>query len=94
MGFSHKPTKTMIELARHPIIQDITDHWRLELPVVAQLDETQLTKEHLRLLIQTLINVLEEHFAMSHSPTFQRGESVNNKTTKSEITNPKSTIAS
>ncbi len=49
----------MISLAHNPNVQDILDRWRLELPIIAQLDESQLTKEHLRLLICILIKTIE-----------------------------------
>jgi hypothetical protein len=51
----------MIELSHTPTTQALLDRWRLELPVVAQLDESQLTKEHLRLLICMLISVIERN---------------------------------
>lgn len=49
----------MINIEHPPIVQSTLDRWRLELPVVPQLDETQLTKEHLRLLIGMLIDAIE-----------------------------------
>ena len=49
----------MITLAYSPSIQDTIDRWRLQLPVPVQIDETLMTKEHLRLLIAMLMEAFD-----------------------------------
>ncbi|MBI5472612.1 MAG: hypothetical protein HY961_09730 [Ignavibacteriae bacterium] len=48
----------MIELAYPPSIQRIIDRWHIELRIGAKLDESKLTKEHLRLLLVMLIEAV------------------------------------
>ncbi len=52
----------MITLAYPQIVQEIIDRWHSSLPFVARVDESQLTKEHLRFLIVMLIEAIDsEH---------------------------------
>ena len=52
----------MIELAHPPIVQDIIDRWRSQLPIPVQIDGSLLAKEHLRSLVQMLMAEIDsEH---------------------------------
>jgi hypothetical protein len=49
----------MVELVHHQKVQEAINRWRLELPAVSHSDESGITKEHLRLLVQILTQTLE-----------------------------------
>lgn len=59
----------MISIAHHPKVQAAIDQWRLGLPVVPQVDESTITKEHLRALIQILIETLENELQQKEQTT-------------------------
>lgn len=62
----------MTTIAHHPTVQAIIDRWRLELPVPAQIDESLLTKEHLRLLIGELFRQLERRIRQDEPKRYDR----------------------
>lgn len=65
----------MISLSHHPIVQDVIDRWRMSLPVPVQLDESLVTKEHLRLLISMLIRAVENLAAFPPASDIQHSTS-------------------
>ncbi len=59
----------MITIAHHPKVESAIAQWRLGLPVVPQVDESAITKEHLRALIQILTQTLEHELQQKEQKT-------------------------
>ena len=59
----------MISIAHHPKVQAAIDQWRLGLPIVPQVAESAITKEHLRQLIQILTQTLEHELQKKEQTT-------------------------